>query len=70
VKKRFGMDPTILGRSITVNRRPVVLAGVTPADFEGITTGMNDELFFPLAQACDLGRAITIRNAPISGGCR
>jgi hypothetical protein len=69
-KKRFGMDPTILGPSITVNRRPVVLAGVTPADFEGITTGMNDELFFPLAQARDLGRAITIRNAPISGGCR
>ncbi len=55
-QKRFGLDPAIIGRTITVNRRPVVLAGVTPADFEGITTGMNDELFFPLAQARKLGQ--------------
>ncbi|HWE00526.1 MAG TPA: ABC transporter permease, partial [Bryobacteraceae bacterium] len=54
--KRFGMDPNIIGRTITVNRRPVVLAGVTPASFEGITVGMDDELFFPLAQARGLGQ--------------
>src|SRR5262245_1856634 len=33
-KRRFGGDPSVVGRQIPVNGRPFTIAGVMPADFE------------------------------------
>lgn len=35
-RRRFGADPSIVGRSITFNAMPVTVAGVLPADFRHI----------------------------------
>jgi len=36
-QRRFGGDPTILGRAITLNTIPFTIVGVTPRDFYGIS---------------------------------
>ena len=35
-RRRFGADPSIVGRAITLNAMPVTVAGVLPADFRHI----------------------------------
>lgn len=35
-RRRFGADPTVVGRSITFNAMPVTVAGILPADFRHI----------------------------------
>ncbi len=34
-KRRFGLDPTAIGRAVRINRNPVVIVGVTPSGFRG-----------------------------------
>lgn len=33
--RRFGADPSIIGRAIEINRQPATIVGVAPADFRG-----------------------------------
>lgn len=47
--RRFGSDPGIVGRVILVNRRPVIVAGVMPPAFQGLTPGRAIDLFVPLS---------------------
>jgi predicted permease len=48
-QRRFGADPSILGRILALNGRPFTVIGVTAADFHGIDpTGPN--LWVPLAK--------------------
>ena len=35
-RKRFGSDPNVVGRSVTINNQPFTIVGVTPASFKGI----------------------------------
>ena len=35
-RKRFGSDPNVVGRSVTINNQPFSIVGVTPASFKGI----------------------------------
>jgi len=39
---RFNSDPNIIGRRVTINRTDFVIVGVTPEDFRGHTSGLND----------------------------
>jgi predicted permease len=47
-QRRLGSDPGVVGRSITVNEVPHVVAGVTPAPFGGHLGMQEFELFLPL----------------------
>jgi len=48
-QRRFGADPSILGKILALNGRPFTVIGVTAADFHGIDpTGPN--LWVPLAR--------------------
>jgi len=45
-ERRFGADPSIVGRSVRLNREDYVVAGVMPADFRLL--GFEDQLWTPL----------------------
>jgi predicted permease len=48
-KRRFGLDPAILGRTITLKGVPFTLVGVAPEGFLGIEPGWAPDLWLPMA---------------------
>jgi predicted permease len=53
-QRQFGSDPSILNRTILLNKRPMVVAGITTPGFTGMDSGFTADFFIPLNQA---GRA-------------
>jgi predicted permease len=50
---RFGSDPDIIGRTITINQAEYVVVGVTPDKFRGHVSGLDDgfyQLWLPLSR--------------------
>jgi predicted permease len=45
-RERFGADPAVVGRTVTLNGRPVAVAGVAPPGFRGLSGGA--EVFVPV----------------------
>lgn len=48
-KQRFGADPSVVGRSILIERHPFTVVGVMPAGFEGTDVGRVSDIVIPLA---------------------
>ena len=48
-KRRFGADPGIAGRRITIAGKPFTIAGVTPPGFSGLETGDFVDFWVPLS---------------------
>jgi predicted permease len=46
---KFGRDPQILGRTLTIDGRPVSIAGVTAPGFDGLDPGARVDITLPLA---------------------
>jgi predicted permease len=44
----FGTDPSVVGKTIQINRVLGTIVGVAPADFQGCKTGLRTDLWFPL----------------------
>jgi predicted permease len=44
----FGADPSVIGKTIQINRRLGTIVGVAPPDFQGCKTGLRTDLWFPL----------------------
>jgi predicted permease len=47
-QRRFGGDPSVVGRSVMVNGRPSTIVGVAPPDFSGTFAFSESELYLPL----------------------
>ena len=47
-QRRFGGDPAVLGRTITLGGLPFTIVGVTPAEFFGAEVGMSPSLYLPV----------------------
>src|SRR5438094_6583496 len=47
-QRRFGSDPSVIGKSISFFDVPVVIVGVTPPGFFGVQPGENAVLWLPL----------------------
>ena len=47
-RRRFGADPAIIGRSISLSGVPFTIIGVAPRDFFGTEAGAAPSLFVPL----------------------
>lgn len=47
-RTRFGADPQVIGRRLTVNGQPLTIVGVAPAGFSGTTIGLRPQVFVPL----------------------
>jgi predicted permease len=46
-QRRFGGDPSLVGRTISINGRPFTVAGITPASFTGLSWAMAVSAFVP-----------------------
>jgi predicted permease len=63
---RFNGDPSIIGRRVRINQTDYVVVGVTPDDFRGHTSGLNDaycQLWLPLSRHPRLMAAPSVRLA-------
>ncbi len=49
-QRRFGGDPTVVGRTVEVSRHPFTIVGVAPASFRGTMGGLSFDLWIPLSQ--------------------
>jgi predicted permease len=49
-RSRFNGDPGIVGRTISVNRQPLIVIGVTPENFVGIYGGLAQSLWVPFSE--------------------
>ena len=47
-QRRFGSDPSVIGRTMHLNRKPVTIIGVTPYDFASLG-GQGPDLWIPMA---------------------
>jgi len=45
--ERFGGDRTIVGKTIRLRKTSVTVVGVAPADFQGVTPGLNPSMYLP-----------------------
>ena len=48
-RRRFGADPSILGRVVDLNRHRFTIVGVAPASFHGSTPPLTSEVWAPLS---------------------
>lgn len=48
-QRRFGADPSLVGRTVTLNRQPFTIIGIAPKDFGGTDLGAGADLFVPMA---------------------
>jgi len=57
-QRRFGADPNVVGRQVTVNRTSLTIVGVAPPGFFGFEIGTKPELWWPIKVTNDpnLGR--------------
>src|SRR6266545_4125893 len=54
-KRRFGLDPGVVGRKVTINDTPLVIVGVTPPGFAGFEVGARPDLWWPIRVLNDPG---------------
>src|SRR5438128_1825444 len=47
-QRRFGRDPSVVGKTITFFEVPVTIVGVTPPGFFGFQPGDNPDLWWPI----------------------
>ncbi len=47
-RRRFGGDPSAVGRALTVNGHPFTIVGVAPRGFEGLLLGIAPDLYAPI----------------------
>jgi len=50
-KTRFGADPEIIGKKVTLDGHPITIVGVGPKDFEGINWFLKCQVYLPLGMA-------------------
>lgn len=47
-QRRFGADPAVVGRTITLNQQPLTVVGVAPPQYTGMMRGLAAEVWVPL----------------------
>jgi hypothetical protein len=63
-ERRFGQDPSAVGKSIEVNAHPFTVIGVTPRQFFGITVGRSPDVIVPLRTYPQINHSPTQFNSP------
>src|SRR5262249_43363502 len=47
-ERRFGADPKVIDRTVTINGRPFTIIGVTPREFAGTSRATAPDLYLPI----------------------
>jgi len=58
-----GRDPSIVGATVQLNRRPVTIVGIAPRTFRGLTLTDAPEVFVPIAAMTSIGTGLLSRPA-------
>jgi predicted permease len=53
-KSYFGADPSIVGKTVRINKHPYIIVGVTPESFYGTEKFLQPDLFVPMANVPSL----------------
>lgn len=53
-RERFGADPNVVGRTVSLNRHAFTMIGVAPRNFEGIYGGLAETAWIPLSSVGEL----------------
>jgi len=48
-ERRFGGDPGVVGRVVSVNSHPMTVVGVAPRGFDGVEVGSATDVYLPVA---------------------
>jgi predicted permease len=56
--RAFSGDPRALGRSLSINRQPLTIVGVTPPEFAGVVVGTATDITVPVTLAPRLWTAL------------
>ena len=54
-QRRFGGDPSLLGKTVFLNNNSFTVIGITPPNFTGIDLGRSPEIFVPMHMFKELG---------------
>jgi predicted permease len=46
-ERRFGADPSVVGRTLSIANTPFTVIGVTPREFTGVDVGLSPDVFIP-----------------------
>jgi predicted permease len=52
-RRRFGLDPNVVGRQVTVNDTMLTIVGVAPSGFFGFEVGRKPDIWWPIKAAND-----------------
>src|SRR5215813_2224045 len=52
-RRRFGLDPDVMGRQVTVNDTALTIVGVAPPGFFGFEVGKKPDIWWPIKAAND-----------------
>jgi predicted permease len=55
--KRYGKDPSVIGRPIRINGIEYTVVGITPPEFFGVTIGMSTDMWVPMMMQAELTRS-------------
>lgn len=64
---RFGGNPSVVGQTVRVNGRPVIVAGVAPPGFVGAMQLIAADLWLPAAMYRDLAGSVQAETVPMFG---
>jgi predicted permease len=62
-QRRFGADPAIVGKAVTLSGHPFTVVGVTPPSFRGLDLILDPEFWVPLGNLDQLAANIPERNS-------
>jgi predicted permease len=62
--RRFGSDPTIVGKSVPMNGISFTIIGVAPSEFFGLQQGFLPEIWVPLRKKTELNEVREKQSAP------
>ncbi|MGH9936572.1 MAG: ABC transporter permease [Blastocatellia bacterium] len=52
-RRRFGLDPAVVGRQVTVNDTALTIVGAAPLGFSGFEAGSKPDIWWPVKSAND-----------------
>jgi predicted permease len=68
-QRRFGSDPSVVGRTIHLNGKPATVIGVTPYDFASLG-GQGPDIWLPMAQQPYFVEGSKVLTDPSAGSVR
>ena len=57
-QRRFGADPAVIGKSVSMNGYRYTVVGVVPAEFQGTTRGTVNDVYVPIMMHAQTGPRI------------